>query len=136
MSGDSVLSPTSRESGMTTIFTAALGTETNTFSSLPTGFAMYAETCLFRGGGYGAAPPAFAVPLAVWRRWGEAEGWRVVESLCAFAMPAGRTVKSVYEGFRDEILADLRTALPVDAVLLALHGAMVADGYDDAEGDL
>ena len=51
-------------------------------------------------------------------------------------MPAGRTVKTVYEAFRDEILADLRAAMPVDAVLLSLHGAMVADGYDDAEGEL
>ncbi|MES1205117.1 MAG: heavy metal translocating P-type ATPase, partial [Pseudomonadota bacterium] len=34
-----------------------------------------------------------------------------------------------------EILADLRAAMPVDAVFLPLHGAMVADGYDDCEGD-
>ena len=26
--------------------------------------------------------------------------------------------------------------MPVDAVLLNLHGAMVADGYDDCEGDI
>jgi microcystin degradation protein MlrC len=45
-------------------------------------------------------------------------------------------VRSAYEGFRDEILTDLRRALPVDAVLLALHGACVAEGYDDTEGDL
>ena len=32
--------------------------------------------------------------------------------------------------------AQLRAALPVDAVVLGLHGAMVAQGYDDCEGDL
>jgi microcystin degradation protein MlrC len=37
---------------------------------------------------------------------------------------------------RDEILAELRAAMPVDGVLLGLHGAMIAYGYDDAEGDL
>src|SRR4030095_4926748 len=37
---------------------------------------------------------------------------------------------------RDEILAQLRAALPVEAVILGLHGAMVAQGYDDCEGDL
>src|SRR5258708_5864840 len=99
MAGDSVLSATScrhvlRGPGMTTVFTAALGTETNTFSSLPTGLGMFAETCLFRNGGYGGKPPDFAVPLAVWRRLAEAAGWRVVESLCAFAMPAGRTARA------------------------------------------
>jgi microcystin degradation protein MlrC len=45
-------------------------------------------------------------------------------------------VRHVYEALRDEILADLRAALPVDAVQLLVHGAMAADGYDDCEGDL
>ncbi len=50
--------------------------------------------------------------------------------------PRGRTVRHVYEALRDEILADLRAAMPVDAVQLLLHGAMAAEGYDDCEGDL
>ena len=37
---------------------------------------------------------------------------------------------------RDEILAQLKAALPLDGVLLGLHGAMVAFGYDDVEGDI
>ncbi|HJQ57001.1 MAG TPA: M81 family metallopeptidase, partial [Vineibacter sp.] len=121
---------------MKTIFTATLGTETNTFSSLPTGLRLFEETCLFRKASYGKDVPMFGLPLAVWRRMAEARGWTVVESLCAFAQPAGKTVRKVYEDFRDEIVADLKAALPVDAVLLSLHGAMVAEGYDDAEGDL
>jgi microcystin degradation protein MlrC len=121
---------------MRKLFTATLGTETNTFSSLPTGLQLFQETCLFRRQSYGDKVPMFGAPLAVWRRMAEARGWQVTESLCAFAQPAGKTVKKVYEGFRDEILADLAQAMPVDAVLLSLHGAMVAEGYDDAEGDL
>ncbi len=121
---------------MKTIFTATLGTETNTFSALPTGLQLFQETCLYRRGGYGDQAPMFGVPLQIWRRRAEERGWRTVESLCAFAMPAGKTVRKVYEDFRDEIIADLTASLPVDAVLLSLHGAMVAEGYDDAEGDL
>ena len=34
------------------------------------------------------------------------------------------------------MLADLRSSLPVDIVLLNLHGSMIAEGYDDCEGDL
>jgi microcystin degradation protein MlrC len=117
---------------MRKIFTATLGTETNTFSSLPTGLRLFEETCLFRKASYGATVPMFGLsPLPP-----QARGWTIVESLCAFAQPAGKTVKKVYESFRDEIVADLKAALPVDAVLLSLHGAMVAEGYDDAEGDL
>src|SRR5439155_15868687 len=35
---------------------------------------------------------------------------------------------------RDELVGALRAALPVDGVLLALHGALVADGAPDVEG--
>ena len=33
-------------------------------------------------------------------------------------------------------MEDLRRALPVDGVLLALHGSLVADGAPDVEGDV
>lgn len=118
------------------IFTACLGTETNTFAPLPTDTAAYEATYVVRAGAHPADVNMFAVPLMVWRRRAESRGWRVAESLCAFATPSGTTVKRTYEMFRDEILADLATAMPVDAVMLSLHGAMVADGYDDCEGDL
>ena len=51
-------------------------------------------------------------------------------------MPAGITTRHAYETLRDELLQDLRNAGPVDVALFGLHGAMVADGYDDCEGDL
>ena len=118
------------------IFTALLGTETNTFSPFMTGHQNFAETYLVRGGAHAESPSAFAIPLLVWRKRAEALGWTVAESLAAFATPAGVTLRSVYEAYRDEILADLQAAMPVDAVLLNMHGAMVAEGYDDCEGDL
>lgn len=117
-------------------FIACLSTETNTFSPIPTGYSNFAETFLVRGGEYGEKPIAFALPLLLYRGLANERGWSTVESLCTFAQPAGFTVRSVYEAFRDEILGDLRRAMPVDMVLLGLHGAMVADGYDDCEGDL
>jgi microcystin degradation protein MlrC len=121
---------------MTTLFLACLGTETNTFAPLPTVTRNFEETYLARGGRHHANLNLFAVPLVVWRQRAEALGWRVVESLCTFAQPSGTTTRATYETLRDEILADLEAALPVDAVMLSLHGAMVAEGYDDCEGDL
>lgn len=118
------------------IFTALLGTETNTFSPFATGYINFEQTYLVRNGDHGDKPSTFAVPLLVWRRRAQARGWDVVESLAAFATPAGVTRRDVYETFRDEILADLQAAMPVDAVFLNMHGAMVADGYPDCEGDL
>jgi microcystin degradation protein MlrC len=118
------------------LFTASLGTETNTFSPIPTGARLFAETALARGGDYGPTPNLFALPMIEFRDRARARGWRVTESLVTFAMPAGTTVQRVYEGFRDEILADLAKAMPVDAVLLSLHGAMVADATESCETDL
>jgi microcystin degradation protein MlrC len=120
----------------TKIFTACLGTETNSFSPIPTGMDLFRRTMLVRGGAHGEKPNVFALPLIVWRERARALGWEVAEGLAAFAMPAGDTVRPVYEALRDEILADLRAAMPVDAVMINLHGAMIADGYPDAEGDL
>lgn len=117
------------------IFLASLGTETNTFSPLPTGRQTFEERLLTREASRRGDDFA-SLPVRTWRGLAEADGHAVIESLSAFAQPGGRTVRAVYEGFRDEILTDLRAAGPVDAVLLFLHGAMVAEGYDDCEGDL
>lgn len=118
------------------IFTALLGTETNTFSPFLTGLQNFEQTYLVRGGAHGDKPSSFALPLVTWRKRAQERGWEVVESVAAFATPAGITLRHVYEALRDEILQDLRAAMPVDAVLLNMHGAMVAEGYDDCEGDL
>ncbi|MBL4768302.1 MAG: M81 family metallopeptidase [Rhodobacteraceae bacterium] len=118
------------------VFIAGLSTETNSFSPLPTGILSFTEGSLHHGDATSDVEHYWTAPLHIWRRRAEALDWQVIESLSAHAQPAGPTVRSVYEGFRDEILADLRAAGPVDIILFALHGAMIADGYDDCEGDL
>ena len=65
-----------------------------------------------------------------------ADGLTVIEGLGASAPPSGTVRQDTYEEMRDEILEQLTAALPVDGVVLGLHGAMVATGYDDVEGDL
>lgn len=118
------------------VFIAALATETNTFSPIPTGRQNFEETFLAYGDATQREPMFFSAPLHVWRKRAEERGWEVIESLAAVAQPAGITVGTVYEEFRNKILTDLENAAPVDIVLLSLHGAMVAEGYPDCEGDL
>lgn len=112
------------------IFIASLATETNTFSPIPTGAADF--DCV-RGdeplsGPYAASLSSLAQQLA--------PGDELVRGLLAYAQPAGITVRAVYEPLRDELLEDLRRGGRFDVVLLLLHGAMVADGYDDCELDI
>jgi microcystin degradation protein MlrC len=118
------------------VFTASLGTETNTFSPIPTGLSMFKETFYVEAGQHPNEPMLFTGPLWAARQRAKERNWQVVEGLCTFAQPAGVTVRKVYEELRDKILAQLGAALPVDMVVIGMHGAMVADGYDDCEGDL
>jgi microcystin degradation protein MlrC len=117
-------------------FIACLGTETNTFSPMPTGMETFAENLLYHGDATSHPATTFSEPLHVWRRMTEERQGQVVESIAAFAQPAGTTIRHVYEGLRDELLTDLKKAEPVDVVLLIMHGAMVAEGYPDCEGDI
>ena len=118
------------------VYIGALGTETNQFVPFPTGLRGYQEHGIFRGDATKHKPTNFTAPVHTWRKEAEKKGWTVIEGLSTFAAPSGTTVRSVYEGFRDEILAGVKAAMPLDAVLINVHGAMVADGYDDCEGDL
>lgn len=116
------------------VFIAGLATETNSFSPIPTGRLAFEESQVTRHA-TADAPNLFSAPLHAWRAMSEARGWEVIEGFCAFAQPAGLTIRSTYEAFRAEILADMSAAKP-DIVLLSMHGAMIAEGYEDCEGDL
>ena len=119
------------------IFAATLATETNTFSPLPTSIEAYKESVYLRPGEHPSTTPLMCTaPLFVARRRAAVEGFTLIEGSCFAASPAGTTNRADYEAMRDEILGQCRAALPLDGVLLGLHGAMVAHGYDDVEGDI
>jgi microcystin degradation protein MlrC len=118
------------------VFTGTLATETNTFAPMPTGLAAFKERGYYPAGTHPDHMSMFAGPLWVARQRAAQYGWTVQEGMVAAANPGGLVTRVAYESLRDELLADLKAALPVDIVLLGLHGAMVADGYDDCEGDL
>jgi microcystin degradation protein MlrC len=118
------------------VFTGSLATETNTFSPLPTSMASFVERGYFPAGTHPPGMSMFSGPLWAARERAGTLGWTLIEGMTAGAQPGGVTTRAAYEALRDELLADLRGALPVDMVVLGLHGAMVADGYPDCEGDL
>lgn len=114
------------------IFFSGLATETNTFSNIPTtkeSFAVARGQAIVEGPN---APPYLKALAAELR----ADGFELVAGLSAFAQPGAPTQQQTYEAFRTEILDGLRAAAPVAAVLLELHGAMVAQDCWDCEGDL
>ncbi|MCK1440550.1 M81 family metallopeptidase [Bradyrhizobium sp. 15] len=119
------------------LFAATIGTESNTFSPIPTSLDAYKERVFLRPGEHPEETPLMCTaPLWVARRRAAAEGFALIEGSCFAAAPSGTTNRRDYEFMRDEILAQLKAALPVDGVLFGFHGAMVAHGYDDVEGDI
>jgi len=120
------------------LFIASLATETNTFSPVFTDLRAFHENFYHPPGRHPDTPSLCSAPFIALRehkaRVGDAV--EVIEGTAAWAEPGGIVNRDAYLGLRDEILGQLRRALPVDGVLLGLHGAMVAQGVDDCEGDL
>jgi microcystin degradation protein MlrC len=110
------------------VFFGSILTETNTFAAAPTGAGAWQVE---RG-----VPNADELWGPLVGRLAAAHGDAVIWGLRASAQPDGATLRPVYQALRNELLGELRAALPVGAVLLPLHGAMVAEGYPDCEGDL
>lgn len=54
----------------------------------------------------------------------------------ASTCPGGYLAAACYSQLKKELRRRLAEALPVDGLLLPLHGAAVAEGVDDPEGDL
>ncbi|MCJ8507844.1 M81 family metallopeptidase [Rhizobium lemnae] len=118
------------------IFTAALATETNTFAPICIDRRAFEESLYAPPGQHPVTPTLCTAPITVGRKVCAQKGWTLIEGTAAWADPAGLINRRAFESLRDEILDQLREAMPVDAVVLGLHGAMVADGYLDPEGDL
>ena len=113
------------------VFAGGISTETNTFSPMPTGMRDYK---IVRPGD--EVEPGTMTAFDQFESCTLERSWEYVFGLYAGAQPAGVTTRSTYESLRDELLSRLQDAMPVDIVLLGLHGAMVADGYDDCETDI
>jgi microcystin degradation protein MlrC len=118
------------------VFVAGVATEVNTFSPVFIGMEQFEEGLYARPGEHDDTPTLTTAPLIHARRRAAEGDFELIEGTVCWTDPGGLISRAAYETIRDEILGQLRATLPVDGVALCLHGAMVADGYDDPEGDL
>ncbi|UTP38297.1 M81 family metallopeptidase [Phenylobacterium sp. LH3H17] len=117
------------------IFIGSLAVETISFSNFPVSLQCFQQEVLEYEDGTLRNPSNQLRAPREWRRLAEAEGHELIEGLQAIAQPGGYTVRSAYEGLRDWLLEQVKAAGPLDVILLLMHGAMAAEGYDDCEGD-
>ena len=110
--------------------------ETNTFSKLPTTLDDYRRRFLVEGE---AIVPKFKGTkneMGGYIDCAASYGWQPVYAVAANATPSGTLTKETWETIRDIILNTARKAGKLDGICLSLHGAMVTETEDDAEGAL
>jgi len=117
------------------VLTARFMHETNTFSRVPTDMAVIRRRdyhldneipAAFRGtrSAFGAAFEA-----------ADKFGWTLVHPVSANPNPSGIVTDDAFEQITAMILGAVDTKGPIDGTLLFLHGAMVSDNHEDAEGE-
>jgi microcystin degradation protein MlrC len=109
--------------------------ETNTFSVRPTTYADFERNGVLRGEEIVAKHGAARSTATGYLEVGTEPGVEVVPLYFTNAEPMGLIERAAYERICDESLAMLREQGPWDGVLLILHGAAVAEGYPDADGE-
>jgi microcystin degradation protein MlrC len=114
--------------------------ETNTFAPTKASYADFVH-----GGGWPAMTQGadvlktmrnINVGLAGFIGEAEIHDWELVPTIFAAASPCAHVTNEAYERIATVIVDGIKNALPLDAVYLDLHGAMVAEHFDDGEGDI
>jgi microcystin degradation protein MlrC len=110
--------------------------ETNTFAARPTTYADLVADGVLRGAEIVRRHADAQSTVAGFLAAGQRGGVDVVPLYYATAPPSGLIERRTFARITQELLEPLRTCGPWDGVLLALHGAAVADGTPDADGAL
>jgi microcystin degradation protein MlrC len=108
--------------------------ETNTFSPVPTPLARFGPDGPYLGKAAHDAFKGTGTPMGAFIDLAEAAHAEVVTPIAAEAYPSGVVQAEAYRVITDAICEAV--AKGCDAVLLDLHGAMVAESTDDGEGTL
>src|SRR5262249_39832436 len=111
--------------------------ETNTFNPLPTTRRDFEDFGVLRGAEMVkqmAETNELGGFIQSLRRWPERP--EIVGLLRLPAWPSGSATPDTFAWLRSEMVGALQRQIPVDAVLLALHGSMVADDFPDVEGEV
>jgi microcystin degradation protein MlrC len=116
-----------------TVAAAELSHETNTFSSVPTDMAAFERVGLRRGAEINQALRHSATSFAGFFDGAKKHGFLLVPILAVWATPSGMVDGQTLTTLVDEIVAGIVSSRP-SGVLLALHGAMVSEVDDDADG--
>ncbi len=118
------------------IAVGCIGHETNTFSPVLTTIDNFKKGSYHRGDEIISAFRGTRTITGGFLDVAEQLNLQPVPLLWAFATPSGMVEHAAYQTLKTEFLTLLQNAGELDGVLLDLHGAMVTEELEDAEGDL
>lgn len=110
--------------------------ETHSFAGTPTTLADFQTQSLHYGDELVRAMAGTRSAIGGMIEGAAAAGWALLPTAYGAAMPSGLVAEEAYQTMLRELLRRLEEALPLDGVLLALHGAMVTTGQLDPESDI
>ena len=118
------------------VFLGSIATETNTFSPLRTSLQDFKDSFYAPPGQHPKTPTLCSAIYPVARSRADEFNWHIIEGTASWAEPGGIVNQKTWEFLRDQILEEIKIAMPLDIVILGLHGAMVSQGCLDCEGEL
>ena len=118
------------------VFLGSIATETNTFSPLRTDILDFKESFYASPGQHPKTPTLCSAIYPAARARADELNWQIIEGTASWAEPGGIVNQQAWEFLRDQLVNELKAAMPVDMVLLGLHGAMVSQDCLDCEGEL
>ncbi len=118
----------------TKVLIAGFKHETNSFSKLRTGLEAYRSRALHYGDDIAATYRGTRTEVAAFLDACDRHGWLPRLAVVADAVPAGPVTREAFEEIVGALLSFIERDGRPDAVLLNLHGAMVAEHAPDGEG--
>ncbi|MEU8270611.1 M81 family metallopeptidase [Sphaerisporangium sp. NPDC049002] len=110
--------------------------ETNTFTPEPTTLADFRRYQLFEGPELVASLRGTGTELGGAIDAARQRSARPVGLLFGAALPAGMVLSHAFESMLRRLVANARAQLPLDGLVLSLHGAMVVEGHPDPEAEI
>lgn len=107
--------------------------ETNSFSPLPTDMAAFRAFQYLEGETLFAELAGTNCEIGGMLAAAPRHGLDLIPSVHAGAIPSGVVTRAALDAVVDRLVADARATDGLDGILLALHGAMVAEGLDEAD---
>jgi microcystin degradation protein MlrC len=118
------------------VLLAAIMHEANSFARKVAPLAHYRRQGIFFGEEIPARYADTRTEMAGFLEQARGQGWWIATPIAVPCAPAGSMSAEAFALFRDTLVAGVQSALPLDGVLLALHGACVTEADPDGDGAL